>query len=212
RLARIAHHLLPGEPEVTGALALFLLVDARRAGRVDDSGELVPLEEQDRTRWDADRIAEGRHLTAAALQAPSPGPYAVQAAIAAVHAEADQVATTDWAQIVALYDVLSAMAPSPVVTVNRAVAVAMRDTPEAGLAVLDSLDPTALAALRGYHRLPAARADLLRRMGRNDDAASVYRDALDLVGNDRERRFLLRRLAEVVGVDAMNLGVDGRHL
>lgn len=132
RLARIVHRLLPREAEVTGLLALFLLVDARRTARVDRSGELVPLEDQDRALWDAERIAEGRALVVAALQAPSPGAYSLQAAIAAVHAEAERVATTDWTQVVALYDVLSGIAPSPVVDLNRAVAVAMRDTPGAG--------------------------------------------------------------------------------
>jgi RNA polymerase sigma-70 factor (ECF subfamily) len=194
RLARILRRLLPGEAEVAGLLALCLLVDARRNARVDAAGELVSLEDQDRALWDRKRIAEGRDLVVEALQAGSPGPYALQAAIAAVHAEADSMQTTDWVQIVALYDVLEGISHSPVVQLNRAVAVAMRDSPEAGLAALDSLEAS---ALREYHLLPAARADLLRRLGLTREAASAYRAALDLVKNDRERTFLLRRLAEV---------------
>lgn len=194
RLARIAHRLLPGEAEITGLLALFLLVDARRSARTDACGELIPLDDQDRALWDAERIAEGRDLVLAALQTPPPGPYSLQAAIAAVHAEADNVQTTDWTQIVALYDVLCTVSPSPVVSLNRAVAVAMRDTPEAGLALLDSLAAT---ALREYHLMSAARADLLRKIGRREAAALAYEDALSSVTNERERRFLLRRLVEV---------------
>ena len=194
RLARILHRLLPAEPEVSGLLALLLLVDARRSARVDAAGELVSLEAQDRRLWDADLIGEGRDLVTSALCRHPPGPYALQAAIAALHDEAADVATTDWEQIVALYDVLFEVSPSPVVQLNRAVAVAMRDGPEAGLAALDALEA---AALREYHPLPAARADLLRRIGRTDEAAAAYRAALDLVGNERERIFLRRRLAEV---------------
>jgi RNA polymerase sigma-70 factor (ECF subfamily) len=192
RLARILHRLLPAEPEVRGLLALLLLVDARRGARVGAAGELVSLQEQDRGQWDADRIAEGRDLVVTALCGPRTGPYALQAAIAAVHDEAADVTTTDWPQVVALYEVLARVAPSPVVELNRAVAVAMRDGPEAGLAALDALDA---GALRGYHPLPAARADLLRRLGRTAEAAAAYRAALELVGNERERAFLLRRLA-----------------
>ncbi|MEU6973049.1 DUF6596 domain-containing protein [Kitasatospora aureofaciens] len=194
RLARILHRLLPAEPEVNGLLALLLLVDARRAARVDAAGELVSLEDQDRALWDSDRIAEGRGLVIAALCGPRPGPYALQAAIAAVHDEAADVATTDWPQVVALYDVLLRVSPSPVVELNRAVAVAMRDGPEAGLAALDALNAD---ALRGYHPLPAARADLLRRLGRTAEAAAAYRAALELVDNERERTFLRRRLADL---------------
>jgi RNA polymerase sigma-70 factor (ECF subfamily) len=194
RLARILRRLLPGQAEVTGLLALFLLVDARRAARVDESGELVSLEDQDRALWDGERIAEGRDLVVQALQAAAPGPYSLQAAIAAVHAEADSMETTDWSQIVALYDVLARISRSPVVQLNRAVAVAMRDSPAAGLAELDSLESS---ALREYHLLPAARADLLRRAGMQKEAESAYRDALNLVRNDRERSFLLRKLAEI---------------
>jgi RNA polymerase sigma-70 factor, ECF subfamily len=194
RLSRILHRLLPGESEVTGLLALLLLVDARRAARTGPDGELVLLDDQDRSRWDRDRIAEGRRLVVEALGG-GPGPYAVQAAIAAVHDEAADVATTDWPQVVALYDVLARIAPSPLVELNRAVAVAMRDGPAAGLELLDSLALD--ESLGGYHLLPAARADLLRRMGRYADAATAYRLALKLVGNEPERRYLQRRLDEV---------------
>lgn len=194
RLARILHRLLPAEPEVSGLLALLLLVDARRAARVDAAGELVSLEDQDRGLWNADYIAEGRDLVVAALCGPRSGPYALQAAIAAVHAEAADVATTDWPQVVALYDVLARVSPSPVVELNRAVAVAMRDGPQAGLTALDALNAD---ALRGYHFLPAARADLLRRLGRTAEAATAYRAALELVGNERERAFLHKRLANL---------------
>jgi RNA polymerase sigma-70 factor (ECF subfamily) len=194
RLARILHRLLPAEPEVSGLLALLLLVDARRAARTDAAGELVPLEDQDRGLWDADQIAEGRDLVMAALCGPGSGPYAIQAAVAALHAEAAEVATTDWPQIVALYDVLAHVCRSPVVELNRAVAVAMRDGPGAGLAALDALEADALS---GYHLLSAARADLLRKLGRTGEAALAYRTALKLAKNERERAFLRRRLAEL---------------
>jgi RNA polymerase sigma-70 factor (ECF subfamily) len=194
RLARILQRLLPAEPEVNGLLALLLLVDARRAARTDAAGELVPLEDQDRALWDVDRIAEGRDLVVTALREPGWGPYAIQAAIAAVHAEAADVATTDWPQVVALYDVLARITPSPVVQLNRAVAVAMRDGPQAGLAALDALETD---ALRVYHLLPAARADLLRKLGRTTEAATAYQAALELTTNERERAYLSRRLAEL---------------
>jgi RNA polymerase sigma-70 factor, ECF subfamily len=192
RLARILHRLLPAEPEVSGLLALLLLIDARRAARIDAAGDLVSLEDQDRSLWDADHIAEGRGLLLTALCGPRSGPYALQAAIAAVHDEAAAVSTTDWPQVVALYEVLRRVSPSPVVELNRAVAVAMRDGPQAGLAALDALDSD---ALRGYHPFPAARADLLRRLGRTAEAATAYQDALELVANERERTFLGNRLA-----------------
>jgi RNA polymerase sigma-70 factor (ECF subfamily) len=194
RLARILHRLLPAEPEVSGLLALLLLADARRAARTDAAGELVPLEDQDRALWDVDRIAEGRDLVVTALREPGWGPYAIQAAIAAVHAEAADVATTDWPQVVALYDVLAQVSPSSVVQLNRAVAVAMRDGPQAGLAALDALE---IDPLRGYHLLPAARADLLRKLGRTTEAATAYQAALELATNERERTYLRRRLAEL---------------
>lgn len=193
RLARILHRLLPPEREVTGLLALLLLTDARRPARVDPAGHQVLLEDQDRARWDADLIAEGRRLMMSALTGPSVGPYAVQAAIAALHDEAADFATTDWAQIVALYDVLLQMEESPLVALNRAMAVAMRDGAAAGLALLEDLKDA--DELRGYHLLPAARADLLRRLGRTAEAADAYRAALDLVGNEPERAMLSRRLA-----------------
>jgi RNA polymerase sigma-70 factor, ECF subfamily len=195
RLARILYRLLPGEREVAGLLALLLLVDARREARTGPDGQVVLLDEQDRSRWNRESIEEGRRLVVEALRGGRPGPYALQAAIAAVHDEAADVATTDWAQVVALYDVLAQVAPSPVVALNRAVAVAMRDGPAAGLELLDAL--AADERLRGYHLLPAARADLLRRLGRRSEAADAYREALALVGNDPERAYLSRRLSEV---------------
>ncbi len=197
RLARILLRLLPDEREVSGLLALMLLIDARRAARVDDDGGLVLLEDQDRSLWDRGRIEEGRTLVVRALTGGTPGRYALQAAIAAVHVEAADVPTTDWPQVVALYDVLLQVAPSPLVELNRAVAVAMRDGPAAGLALLDAL--TADRRLAGYHLLPASRADLLRRLGRRDEAAEAYREALALVGNEPERAYLLGRLAGVEG-------------
>jgi RNA polymerase sigma-70 factor (ECF subfamily) len=195
RLGRILHRLLPDERDVAGLLGLMLLVDARRAARVDANGELVLLDDQDRSLWDADKIAEGRRMVVEALSGGRPGPYAIQAAIAAVHDEAANVATTDWPQVVALYDVLRTIAPSPLVDLNRAVAVAMVHGPEAGLELLDEL--AADRRLAGYHLLPAARADLLRRLGRAEEAAAAYREALALVGNEPERRYLKRRLADL---------------
>jgi RNA polymerase sigma-70 factor (ECF subfamily) len=195
RLGRILHRLLPGQREVAGLLALMLLVDARRPARVDARGHLVLLDDQDRSLWDSDKIAEGRRLVVEALSGGPPGPYALQAAIAGVHDEAATVATTDWPQVVALYDVLRTVAPSPLVELNRAVAVAMVDGPEAGLALVDELASD--KRLAGYHLLPAARADLLRRLGRSAEAAEAYRAALELVGNEPEREFLRRRLTEL---------------
>ncbi len=193
RLARILHRLLPQERKVTGLLALLLLIDARRAARIDAAGNQVLLEDQDRGLWDADHIAEGLRLLVPALTGPGVGPYAVQAAIAALHDEATDFATTDWPQIVALYDVLLQIEPSPLVALNRAMAVAMRNGSKVGLALLDDLSRT--EALPGYHLLPAARADLLRRLGRTDEAAAAYRSALALAGNEPERATLARRLA-----------------
>jgi RNA polymerase sigma-70 factor, ECF subfamily len=195
RLARTLTQLMPDEPEALALLALLLLHDARRAGRVDDGGDLVPLEEQDRTRWDRNTIDEGVELLDAALRRMQPVPYQVQAAIAACHATAPDAASTDWIQIAALYAELVRMTPTPVVALNRAVAVAMADGPEAGLALVDELETS--GALRWYHLLPATRADLLRRLGRRTEAAAAYRRALDLAGADAERRYLERRLAEV---------------
>jgi RNA polymerase sigma-70 factor, ECF subfamily len=194
RLARLLHALLP-EPEVTGLLALLLLHDARRAARATAAGDLVPLDEQDRRLWNRDAITEGCALAEAALSQHGFGAYALQAAIAAVHAEAPSVLATDWPQIVGLYDALLRIEPSPVIALNRAVAVAMRDGPEAGLALIEPL--LALPALADYHAAPAAAAELCRRVGRLHDAQAHYRAAALLARQEPERRFLLRRLADV---------------
>jgi RNA polymerase sigma-70 factor (ECF subfamily) len=194
RLCRVLAQLMPDEPEALGLLALMLLQDARRLSRVNASGDLVPLEEQDRTRWDRAAIAEGTSFLEAALRQRRPGPYQLQAAIAACHATATTATATDWAQIALLYDRLYEMVPSPVVELNRSVAVAMADGPAAGLALVDRI--AASGALEGYHLLPATRADLLRRLGRKAEAAGAYRDAVALAGTDAERNYLLRRLAE----------------
>ena len=191
RLGRILHRLLPAEREVAGLLALMLLIDARRATRTDEAGELVLLEDQDRSRWDRAQIEEGRSLVVAALTGGQPGPYALQAAIAAVHDEAATVETTDWVQIVGLYEALRETAPSPVVELNRAVAVAMVRGPAYGLRLLDDL---AGAGLDQYHPLHAARGRLLDRLGRYREAARAYRRALEFVGNEPERAFLTRCL------------------
>jgi RNA polymerase sigma-70 factor (ECF subfamily) len=191
-LARTLAVLMPDEPEVLGLLALVLLQDSRREARLDDRGDLVALEDQDRARWDRAEITEGMDLVDAALRRNEPGPYQVQAAIAACHAAARHAADTDWAEIAALYAELVRRVPSPVVELNRAVAVAMADGPERGLALVDDLD--ARGVLRGYYLLPATRADLLRRLARADEAAAAYRDALVLVATDAERRYLERRL------------------
>jgi RNA polymerase sigma-70 factor (ECF subfamily) len=191
RLGRILHRLLPAEREVAGLLALMLLIDARRATRTDEAGELVLLEDQDRSRWDRAQIEEGRSLVVAALTGGQPGPYALQAAIAAVHDEAATVETTDWVQIVGLYEALRETAPSPVVELNRAVAVAMVHGPAYGLRLLDDL---AGAGLDQYHPLHAARGRLLDRLGRYREAARAYRRALEFVGNEPERAFLTRCL------------------
>ena len=190
-LGRLLIELLPAEREPKGLLALMLLHDARRETRTDADGEIVLLEDQDRSRWNLAKIAEGARLVTQALRGGAPGRYTVQAAIAAVHAQAERAADTDWRQIAALYGVLAALDPSPIVALNRAVAVAMADGMERGLALLETIH------LPGYHLLPAARADLLRRLGRRQDAAAAYREALALVTNEAERRFLERRLAEV---------------
>ena len=197
RLGRLLTALMPDEPEAAGLLALMLLQDARSAARLDDDGELVSLEEQDRSRWDAAKIAEGIRLLEAALRRQRAGPYQLQAAIAACHAEAAQASDTDWAQIAQLYGELRRLVPSAVIELNRAVAVAMADGPAAGLTLVDEL--AAGGALTGYYLLPATRADLLRRMERSDEAAASYRQALDLVATGPERRYLSRRLAEVGG-------------
>jgi len=195
RLGRLLHELMPDEPEVLGLLALMLLHDSRRAARTGEDGELILLEAQDRSRWDASAIAEGTELVEQALRRRRPGPYQVQAAIAALHAAASSFAETDWPQISTLYDILYRLTPTPVVALNRAVAVAMADSPQAGLAVLDAISPP--DALSGYHLYHATRADLLRRLGRNAEATSSYMTALHLAGTDAERAFLQRRLAEL---------------
>ena len=194
RLGRLLVELLP-EPETVGLLALMLLHDARRTARTSPTGELILLDDQDRTLWDRAQIAEGTALVERALRSRQAGPYGLQAAIAAVHVEAAAAADTDWAQIVGLYDVLLRLAPSPVVELNRAAAVAMRDGPAAGLVLIDAL--LARGVLSDYLHAHSARADLLRRLGRGDDARAAYRRALALTGQGAERRFLERRLAEL---------------
>jgi RNA polymerase sigma-70 factor (ECF subfamily) len=195
RLARTVVSLLPDEPEATGLLALMLLQDARRDARVGPGGDLVLLEDQDRSRWDRAAIAEGTALIEAVLPARRVGPYQLQAAIAALHDEATDAATTDWAQIAVLYRALVALDPSPVVRLNHAVAVALADGPAVGLAMMDGLAEE--GALAAYPYLHAARADLLRRLGRRSEAASAYRRALALTSNRPERSFLASRLREV---------------
>jgi RNA polymerase sigma-70 factor, ECF subfamily len=195
RLGRLLAQLMPDEPEATGLLALMLLQDARSAARLDDAGELVSLEDQERSRWDAARISEGIRLLEAALRRQRAGPYQLQAAIAACHAEAASAADTDWAQIAMLYGELRRIVPSAVIELNRAVAVAMADGPDAGLALVDEL--SASGQLTGYYLLAATRADLLRRMERNAEAAASYREALEQAPTEPERRYLARRLAEV---------------
>jgi RNA polymerase sigma factor (sigma-70 family) len=191
-LTRMLYTLLP-LPEVAGLLALELLTDARRATRVTDDGRLLLLEEQDRGRWDQEQIEEGLALVRQALVTGPPGRYAVQAAIAAVHAEAKSWEDTDWGEVVALYGVLEQHLPSPVVRLNRAVAIGYADGPEAGLVALEPLESE--PALAGYGYLPAARADLLRRLGRDEEARTAYEQALQLTENAVERRFLAERLA-----------------
>jgi RNA polymerase sigma-70 factor (ECF subfamily) len=193
RLARVLDRLMPGEPEVRGLLALLLLQHSRRDARTDAEGGLTLLEDQDRARWDHDAIDEGLALLDDTLARKQAGPYQVQAAIAALHARAPRPEDTDWPQIAALYGTLAKMSPSPVVELNRAVAVAMADGPERGLPLVDAL----AAELEGYHLFHAARADLLRRLDRRAEAAEAYRRALDLVANPAERTYLERRLTEV---------------
>ncbi|WP_433323213.1 RNA polymerase sigma factor [Spirillospora sp. CA-294931] len=194
RLTRLLARLMPDEAEVAGLLALTLLHDARRDARLDDAGDLVPLEEQDRSRWDAAEIAEGVALLKKTLERGRPGPYQIQAAIVACHATAHGAAATDWHQIAGLYGRLAELVPSPVVELNRAVAVAMAQGPAAGLEIVEALE--ASGALPDYHLLPATRADLLRRLHRTGEAATAYRRALALATTDSERRFLARRLSE----------------
>jgi len=198
RLGRMLVELLLPHAEPKGLLALMLLHDSRRGTRLDGSGDIVLLEDQDRTRWDRAQIDEGAALVEAALRVGGrpPGPYALQAAIAAVHAQAPTAAATDWRQIAALYGMIARVHPTPVVELNRAVAVAMSSGIERGLALVDALDHR--GELAEYHLLPAARAELLRRLDRHAEAAESYRRALALVSNEVERRHLEKRLREIV--------------
>ncbi len=194
RLGRLLVELLP-EPEVVGLLALMLLHESRRAARTSPEGDLILLEDQDRARWNRGQIAEGAALVERALVSRRFGPYTLQAAIAAVHAQVSDPAATDWAEIVGLYDALARVEPSPVVELNRAVAVAMRDGPAAGLALIDAI--LARGDLADYHLAHAARAELCRRAGRTADARASYERALGLANQEPERRFLAQRLADL---------------
>jgi len=194
RLGRLLMELLP-EPEVVGLLALMLLQESRRVARASATGELILLEDQDRSLWNRDQITEGLALVRRALSSQRVGPYTLQASIAAVHAESPSAATTDWGQIVELYGLLARVEPSPVVDLNRAVAVAMRDGPSAGLALIDTI--LARGDLEDYHLVHAARADLCRRLGRTTEARTSYERALSLTQQEPERRFLERRLREL---------------
>jgi len=207
RLGRLVRLLLGPQPpaEVTALVALMLLHDARRDARIDQAGDLVILEEQDRSRWDRAQVAEALPLVDEAFRA-GPGPFALQAAIAAVHCQAARPEDTDWPQIVRLYDLLERIQPSPIVSLNRAVAVAMADGPGPALALVDNLSAT--DNLANYHLLHAARADLLRRLGSSVEAAKSYQRALALVTNDSERRFLERRLREVQSPAARPTSVE----
>jgi RNA polymerase sigma-70 factor (ECF subfamily) len=191
RLGRLLAELMPDEPEVMGLLALMLLVESRRAARTTPDGDLVPLADQDRGRWDRGLVAEGQAIVRRCLRRDQPGPYQLQAAINAVHSDAPTAAATDWRQILYLYDQLLSLAPSPVVALNRAVAVAEVEGPEAALTLVEGLD------LQGYHVFHAIRADLLRRLGRTPEAAQAYEAAIARTGNATEREFLERRRREV---------------
>jgi len=195
RLARILVALMPAEAEPRGLLAMMLLHDARRDARIDANGELVLLEEQDRSRWDRAQIAEGLALSEAAIRADVHGPYTIQSAIAAVHSGAERADTTDWRAIAVLYAHLALIRPSPVIELNRAVAIAMADGPAAGLELIDAI--AASGDLRDYYLMWSARADLLRRLGRWSEAAESYRAALARVGSAPERRFIRRRLEQM---------------
>jgi RNA polymerase sigma-70 factor (ECF subfamily) len=199
RLGRLLRSLLPSVSEVTGLLALLLLQDSRRATRVDAQGELVTLEDQDRFLWDRGQILEGESLAEEALRRGGAGFYALQGAIAALHAHAVRAEETDWPQIAALYALLLRLHPSPVVALNHAAAVAMGERLDRGLRLIEQIE--ASGALAGYHLLPAAKADILRRLGRRAEAAAAYERALALVTQDAERRYLERRLREVRAAD-----------
>ena len=190
RLARIVSRLLPDEPEPTGLLALMLLTDARRGARIAD-GELVVLGEQDRSGWDRERLSEGNALAVAALEPGVPGPYVLMAAIGALHTAAPSTAETDWARIASLYDQLYAVSPTPIVALNRAVAIAELDGPQVALALVDDLD------LTGYHAWHATRADLLRRLGRSDESRDAYDAAIVATENPAERAYLERRRGQL---------------
>ncbi|HYU83353.1 MAG TPA: RNA polymerase sigma factor [Kribbellaceae bacterium] len=205
-LTRMLLALMPDEPEVRGLLALLLVTDARRATRTDAEGRLLVLEDQDRSAWDRAAIDEGRRLVVDAFRTGRVGRYALQAAIASLHAEARSYATTDWRQVLGLYDELRKVWPSPVVALNRAVAVSMVRGPDAALGEIEILERD--GRLAGYRYLPAVRADLLRRLGRHREAATAYRAALDLAENDAERTFLATRLAEAVKSGAVDSGSD----
>jgi RNA polymerase sigma-70 factor, ECF subfamily len=194
-LGRMLTGLMPDEREAAGLLALMLITDSRRDARLDDSGQLVLLEDQDRARWDREQIDRGHELVVAALRGGRPGRFALQAAIAGQHGRAPSREETDWTQILAFYDLLVAAWPSPVVALNRAVAVSMVHGPQAALDEVAAIEQG--GRLAAYHYLPAAKADLLRRLGRADEAQVAYREALDLVGNEAERAFLERRLADL---------------
>ena len=199
RLGRLIVGLLPRVSEAAGLLALMLLQDSRRSARVDAEGELVTLEDQDRSQWDRAQIAEGEALAEDAVRRGGAGFYAIQAAIASLHAHAARAEETDWPQIAALYSLLLRLHPSPVVALNHAAAVAMGERLERGLRLVEQIE--ASGALSGYHLLPAAKADILRRLGRREDAAVAYERALELVTQEAERRYLRRRLREVRAAD-----------
>jgi RNA polymerase sigma-70 factor, ECF subfamily len=199
RLARALHELMPAEPEVTALLALLLLTDARRAARRTDAGELVPLAEQDRSRYDHRTITEGRYLLSRAVQAAPPGPYALQAAIAAAHADAPTAADTDWPRIVGLYRTLRVVAPSPMVELCHAIAVAEADGPQAGIVLLDVIAAGETIAVS--HLIHATRADLLRRLGRTGEAVAAYESAIAAVANNAERDYLARRRDQLIDLD-----------
>jgi len=196
RLARLLVELMPDEPEARGLLALMLLHDARREARLDDDSQLVTLEEQNRTLWDDERITEGLSVLDSALPFHRPGPYQVQAAISSCHVTAPTFADTDWSEIAALYDALASMVPTPVVRLNRAVAISHRDGAAAGLRLVDEL--VAAGELPAYHLLHATRGELLRRIGAVDESAGAYRVALDLAPTDAERLFLQKKLVEAI--------------